>query len=126
VDYLVCSESFAARLTGIKEAQQALQELSRCNRNIVITLGKNGLIYKTMKTNGHLPAYKIEATDTTGAGDVFHGAFAACLALKKGWDDTLEFSSAAAALSCTKQGARTSIPSKKEVEVFLKAYTQNE
>ena len=59
-------------------------------------------------------------TDTTGAGDVFHGALAACLAQKREWLESLAYASAAGALCCMKTGARLGIPTKEEVEEFLK------
>ena len=66
-----------------------------------------------------LPVYRVEVVDTTGAGDIFHGAFAACLASGCEWEYTLRYASAAAALSCTRRGARLSIPTDKEVGDFL-------
>jgi sulfofructose kinase len=66
-----------------------------------------------------MPAFVVEAVDTTGAGDAFHGAFAAGLACGKKWPDLLRYSSAVGALCCTKHGARTAIPTAKEVKQFL-------
>lgn len=120
VDYLVCSEIFASELTKEREPEKALEKLSDHNKNIVITLGKKGLLWKTQNDRNAMPAFPVQAIDTTGAGDVFHGAFAGCIALKKDWIYTLKFSSAAAAVSCTRLGARTSIPTKEQVEAFLK------
>ncbi|MBN1407004.1 MAG: hypothetical protein JW956_04410 [Calditrichaceae bacterium] len=119
VDYLVCSEKFAEEITGLNEIDNALEKLSKLNQNVVITLGEMGLIWKTKKSKGRLPSCQVNAIDTTGAGDVFHGAFAGCLAMRYGWKDVLEYSNAAAALSCTKSGGRTSIPDKDEIKTFL-------
>ena len=99
---------------------KALDRLHQYCSNAVITLGEKGLLWKRNKDHGHSPAFKINAVDTTGAGDTFHGAFAFCIATGKSWEDTLRFSSAAAALCCTKMGARKGIPNKKELEQFLK------
>jgi len=119
VDYLICSKKFAQEVTGEDDPQKAADKLYIENKNVVITLGSSGLVWKTKDGSGILPAYQINAVDTTGAGDVFHGAFAYCTAVKMGWKEILAFSSAAAALSCTKLGARTSIPNKSEVDSFM-------
>jgi len=119
VDYLVCSEVFAREMTTLDKPQQALQELARYNKNIVLTMGEKGLLWKTEHDSGQLDGFPVKAVDTTGAGDVFHGAFASCLTWQKTWQETLIFASAAAALSCTRLGARTSIPLLSDVESFL-------
>jgi sulfofructose kinase len=87
----------------------------------VITLGREGLVWRSSSGKGRVPAFRVASTDSTGAGDVFHGAFAGSLAQGKGWDEILRYASAAAALSCTKLGARTGIPDGVEVERFLSA-----
>lgn len=108
VDYLVCSEKFALQLTGSVET--ALRQMAKQSPNVVITLGENGLIWQQGVTSGALPAYKVEALDTTGAGDAFHGAFTAAIALGLGWVETLKYASAAGSLCCTKLGARLGLP----------------
>jgi sulfofructose kinase len=119
VDYLVCSEKFASDLTGKNSHDAALADLYRHASNVVITLGDKGLVWMTRKGSGRLPAFAVTAFDTTGAGDTFHGAFAACLARQLDWEQTLRTASAAAALSCTRLGARPGIPRGAEVEEFL-------
>jgi len=120
VDYLVCSQKFARDYTGETDAEKALVGLSKHNTNVVITLGGNGLIWRTPLGKGEMPAFQVNAVDTTGAGDVFHGAFAVCVAAGLEWDATLSYAGAAAALCCTKTGARTGIPTGEEVTGFLK------
>ena len=120
VGYLVCSERFAHELTGASSPDGAMEALFSYSPSVVITLGKNGLIWKNAGGKGHIPAFSVDVKDSTGAGDVFHGAFAGCLALGKEWLENLTYSSAAAALCCTKLGARTGIPEGVEVERFLK------
>lgn len=119
VDYLVCSEKFAEEITGCNKMNDALEKLANQNENIIITRGEKGLIWKTKRGQGKLKAYPIVTVDTTGAGDVFHGAFAGCLVMGKNLHAILKYASAAAALSCTKPGGRTSIPMIKEVENFI-------
>ncbi len=99
----------------------AIERLSAHNHRVVITLGREGLIWRNASGEGRIPAFPVETRDSTGAGDVFHGAFAGSLAMGKEWNDILLYSSAAAALSCTRLGARTGIPEGIEVERFLRA-----
>jgi sulfofructose kinase len=119
VDYLVCSEKFALEFTGATNEDKAVEKLMDYAPNVVITVGDRGLVWKNEEGSGRLDAYAIKAVDTTGAGDVFHGALAACLAEKMEWLECLAYASAAGALCCTKIGARLGIPTKEEVEEFL-------
>lgn len=120
VDYPVCSERFAYDFTGAALPDSAMDRLSSYTPCVVITLGRDGLIWKNAGGGGRIPAFPVEAVDTTGAGDVFHGAFAGSLALGKKWEEILMYSSAAAALCCSRFGARTGIPSGAEVDRFLR------
>jgi sulfofructose kinase len=119
VDYLVCSEKFAKDFTEETDVKNALNQLHHHCSNVVVTLGERGLIWKRDTDQGRLAAFKIKSVDTTGAGDAFHGAFAFCVASHKNWEEILNFSSAAAALCCTKMGGRNGIPTRKAVETFL-------
>jgi sulfofructose kinase len=119
VDYLVCSERFGLDFTGATSAERALEKLITYAPNVIITLGNRGLLWKKGAGSSRLQAYKVKAVDTTGAGDVFHGTLAACLAQKKDWLESLAYANAAGALCCTKSGARLGIPTKEEVEAFL-------
>ena len=119
VDYLICSEKFAKDFTGEVKEESAIEKLVKYSSNVLITLGERGLLWKNMFGEGRRTAFKVEACDTTGAGDAFHGAFAVCVACKKDWDKSLEYSSAVAAICCKKVGARTGIPYKEEVEKFI-------
>jgi len=123
VDYLVCSSRFAFDYTHSDDPRQALAELVKVNNQVMITLGSRGLLWAKDGTTGSMAAFPVSAVDTTGAGDVFHGAFAFCLARQYHWEDSLRFSSAAAALCCTKIGARPGIPTLKKVRAFLKTQT---
>jgi sulfofructose kinase len=120
VDYLACSERFACEVTGASSPDGAMESFVSHSQRVVITLGKNGLIWKAAGRKGRIPAFSVDVKDTTGAGDVFHGAFAGCLAMGREWIESLTYSSAAAALCCTKLGARTGIPADAEVQRFLK------
>lgn len=119
VDYLVCSESFGFGFTGESTEEKALEKLFAYAPNVVITLGHRGLVWKNAEGSGHEKSCSIKAVDTTGAGDVFHGALAACLAEKREWRESLAYASAAGALCCMKIGARLGIPTREEVEEFM-------
>jgi sulfofructose kinase len=120
VDYLVCSEKFALEYTGTQKVPVSLDALAKVAPSVVITCGENGLLWKHEQGDGSLAALAVPVVDTTGAGDAFHGAFAACIARGKDWEDTLRFSNTAAGLSCTKLGARPGLPTEEEVNELLR------
>ena len=117
VDYLVCSEKFALQLKG--DEQTALTYLADFAPFVVITLGERGLIWQHEQESGALPALAVNAIDTTGAGDAFHGAFAAAIAANLEWLTALRYASVAGSLCCTKMGARLGLPSKQEHEAVF-------
>lgn len=121
VDHLVASEKFACQFLGRSDPEKALKQLAeRARGAVVITLGERGLIWQREGEQGEMPAFEVKVVDTTGAGDVFHGAFMVGLIEGMAWLELLRFASATAALSCTRLGARPSIPYRDEVERFLK------
>jgi sulfofructose kinase len=122
VDYLACSEKFALQLAGDEET--ALGHLAEISPNVVITLGERGLIWRQGGTRGAFPAFSVSVVDTTGAGDAFHGAFAAAVAQGMAWDEVLRYASAAGALCCTKAGARLGLPGHQEHWDLYKRGTQ--
>jgi sulfofructose kinase len=119
VDYVVCSEKFGQQFTGNPE--KTLARLARVAPVVVITLGDKGLIWQHGSSTGALPAFPIEVVDTTGAGDAFHGAFAAALAFGMDWLETLRYASAAGAYCCTKKGARLGLPTHADLVALLAA-----
>ncbi|MCX7100158.1 MAG: PfkB family carbohydrate kinase [Methylobacter sp.] len=125
VDYLVCSEKFALQFAGNEHI--ALSQLAELAPTVVITLGERGLIWRRGNEQGRLSAYPVSAIDTTGAGDAFHGAFAAALALNMDWQSLLRYASAAGALCCMRMGARLGLPSQQEhAELFSRAVLEIE
>lgn len=114
VDYLICSEKFA--LQHSETLDKALENLSKLSPALVITLGEKGLLWKRGLETGSLPAYKVKVIDSTGAGDAFHGAFSAALALNKNWLQSLAYASAAGALCCTKMGARLGLATREALD----------
>lgn len=123
VDYLVCSEKFALQYSG--NEQTALSQLAELAPTVVITLGERGLIWRKGTENGQLSAPPIQAIDTTGAGDAFHGAFAAAVAAGMTWTETLRYASAAGAFCCTQLGARPGLPNKHQLQDLLKNWPIN-
>ena len=117
VDYLVCSEKFALQYAG--DENSALSRLSALAPVVVITLGERGLIWQRGQEHGQMPAPPIVAVDTTGAGDAFHGAFAAGLAAELEWVNLLRYSSVAGAICSTKMGARPGLADATEVKQML-------
>ncbi len=121
VDHLVISQSYAERATGTGDPPEALSRLWRADRAaLVITCGGEGCWYQDGEGKAaHLPAFPVPTVDTTGCGDVFHGAYAA--ALYWGWDleQRVRLASACAALKARELGGRRGIPTAAEVQSFL-------
>lgn len=120
VDYLVCSEKFALQWLGADDPERAMAAMAERSPAVVITLGERGLLWKRGGESGRMAAFPVAAIDTTGAGDSFHGAFAAALAAGLEWTEILRYASATGALCCTRLGARPGIPEHIELMQFLK------
>ena len=125
VDFLVPNEWEAQSLTGIKMKgdsnipKMAKRLLSRGAKNVVITLGSKGLFFKNRNEEIWMKAFKVEAVDTTAAGDAFMGALACGLSRGKPIPEVLRFASGAGALAATKLGAQPSLPLREDLERFL-------
>jgi len=117
---LAASQRFACDLSGEKDPVRALSFLAKIAPVAIVTLGEAGLVWASGRESGSLPAYPVRAVDTTGAGDIFHGAFALATARGKELSSALRYASAAAALGCTKMGARAAIPTGAEVESIMR------
>jgi ribokinase len=122
IDYLIPNELEAATLTGLpvdspEDAATAAAALQAAGaRNVLVTLGARGVYAALDGAHGTLyDAPKVQAVDTTAAGDTFIGGFAAQLALGEGVDAAIRFAQRAAALSVTREGAQPSIPNRAEV-----------
>ena len=87
----------------------------------IITAGSDGCYYSDGESVDHQPAFPVEVVDTTGAGDVFHGALAYALGRRWPMAQSAEFAAAAAALSCRALGGRTAAPSLAEVLSLLES-----
>ena len=106
---------------GMEEGARALFEKISCHggRVAVVTNGDQGAFLKAADLKHFQPAYSVDVVDSTGCGDVFHGAFA--LGVARGWDlkTIMRVSSATAALKTRKLGGRAGIPDMEEVTRFL-------
>lgn len=121
VDYAITSKEFPARLVGEDDLLMALPEMASrfgC-RVVAATLGVDGVLAWDGARFYYSPAFDLSPVDTTGAGDVFHGAFAFALLRGDAIPRALEFSCAAAGLACTGVGARGSIRSLQEIEALI-------
>lgn len=128
VDHLVCSQDFARQYSGItidKDNPQTVVDtfmsLRKLNKKqIVVTLGEDGLLYSKDHEILHMPAFNVKAIDTTGAGDIFHGAYAYGVMKKWDMEKILKVASATAALSTEKLGGNVAIPTLEDVEKLTK------
>jgi ribokinase len=130
-DWIVANEGEAAGLSGmsvhsVTDAERAACELRRRFKatNVLVTLGANGAWAASGSFSGHVPAFKVEAIDTVGAGDAFIGAFVTRMVESAAIREAVQFGCAAAALAVTRQGAQSSIPTRSEVEAFLERASQ--
>ena len=126
VDYLISSREFPARLTGEQNLLVSLPRLRTRfgNRVVAATLGEEGVLAWDGVRFHYSPAFEIVPVDTTGAGDIFHAGFA--YAQIQGWDlaRALEFSCAAAGLSCLAAGARGGIAPLDQIEDLIRKGTR--
>jgi len=121
VDVLICGSGFAQNLTGLSDTWEAAEAALEVGPRIVVqTEGADGSYTVTADDRFHTPAFPIEVIDTTGAGDVFHGAY--LVGLLHGWNlrDVARFSAAVSSLKCGKLGGRAGIPTFDETLAFLR------
>ncbi|TNB91676.1 ribokinase [Pseudomonas jessenii] len=127
IDYLIPNESEAAALSGLpvdslQSAESAANQLIAMGAGkVIITLGAQGSLFANGKGFEHFPAPKVQAVDTTAAGDTFVGGFAAALASGKSEAEAIRYGQVAAALSVTRAGAQPSIPTMSDVQAFKPA-----
>ncbi len=123
VTYLVCSQEFAESVTNIKIDVNDKNEINNLyhkmqetfNTNIVITLEANGSLTKINDEIKIIPSLKVKAIDSTGAGDIYHGAFTYGIVKNYHLKNILEISNITGAISVTRLGGRNSVPELKEV-----------
>ncbi len=123
--YLITpNETEAEMITGIKitdqkSAEQAAKKIAGLGvKNVIITLGSKGALAFYDNKFDMIPAYKVEAVDTTAAGDIFNGALTVALEEGRNLSEAVKFASKAAAISVTRVGAQSSAPYRNEVDIF--------
>ena len=119
-DHIVVGQKFAALYSGTNKDIDMLNSIrERDSQVVIITKGENGLIGSDSSGTFILEAFKVNAVDTTGCGDVFHGAYA--LGIARGWNikQSCLFASGAAAMSSMKVGGREGIPDYNQLIEFL-------
>ena len=130
IKYIVCSKGFAETVTNLKFDFNNPQSLVNVytklqnkypNANIVVTLEEHGALYQVDNQIKIMPGLKCNAVDTTGAGDIFHGAFVYGLANNFDMEKIITLANIAGGLSVQKMGSRLSVPNLSEV---LDYYTQ--
>lgn len=127
VDFLTPNQSEAAALLNdpdlqiadYDEAERVAARLAELGPAIVLKLGGLGCFVHVGQVRSAVEGFQVPAVDTTAAGDVFNGAFAVALAEGKPLLEAARFANAAAAISVTRSGAQTSIPSRNEVDDFI-------
>ncbi|WP_419206661.1 ribokinase [Photobacterium leiognathi] len=125
VDMITPNETEAEVLTGVtvtdnQSAQKAADILhTKGIDTVMITLGAKGVWLSRMGEGDIISGFRVEATDTTAAGDTFNGALVTGLLEGLALESAIKFAHAAAAISVTRFGAQTSIPTREEVDAFL-------
>ena len=126
VDILTPNETEACILSGIKI--ESIEDAGRAARalmqkgvgSVIITLGSKGALVVTESKERFIAGHKVDAVDTTGAGDAYNGGLATALAEGMDIFASAEFANAVAALSVTKIGTAPAMPYREELEAFIK------
>ncbi len=125
LDYMTPNETELAKLSQNTAADAsdieagARKLLEKGVKNILVTMGEKGALLVNPKGSVLYPARKIEAVDTTSAGDCFNGAFVTALSQGQTEERAILFANTASSIAVTRKGAQSSIPSKKEIEALM-------
>lgn len=125
IDYITPNETELAKLskstlTNVSDMKKAAKKLlEKGVKNVLVTIGDKGALLISDKGSAIYPTRKVEAVDTTAAGDCFNGAFVTALSQGKEEGEAILFANTAASIAVTRKGAQSSIPWKKEVEQLL-------
>lgn len=121
ISYLICSGDFAYQFTGLYPQEDTVRRIfdqlaGLCPGQIAVTAGSDGLYFQAENSLFHMGAYAVPSIDTTGAGDIFHGAFLWELTRGVPYRNCLAVAAAAAALSTMRIGGSLSIPACAQAE----------
>jgi ribokinase len=101
-------------------ARSVEKMLGAGTQTVLVTLGAQGVLWADGGRQERVPAFRVQAVDTTAAGDAFNGALAYALAGKLAMAEAIRYASAAAAITVTRMGAQPSLPTRTEVDAFLR------
>lgn len=124
VDLLTPNETELEIISGVSiETEEDIQKAAQIMiekgvKELIVTLGSKGSLYINKEKSMFKKAYKVEAVDTTAAGDSYTGALAVALSQDKGIADAMDFASKVGALSVLKEGAQSSLPTLEDVKNF--------
>lgn len=124
IDLLTPNETELEIISGVSiETEEDIQKASQIMiekgvKELIVTLGSKGSLYINKEKSMFKKAYKVEAVDTTAAGDSYTGALAVALSQYKGMEEAMDFASKVGALSVLKEGAQSSLPTLEDVENF--------
>ena len=124
VDLLTPNETELEIISGVSiETEEDIQKAAQIMiekgvKELIVTLGSKGSLYINKEKSMFKKAYKVEAVDTTAAGDSYTGALAVALSQDKNIEDAMDFASKVGALSVLKEGAQSSLPTLNDVENF--------
>lgn len=117
IQWLLLNEVEGEWMTGKKEPEEICRELLKAypNMEVVLTLGSQGVLYQSAEKKCFQKAFKVDAVDTTGAGDTFTGYFLRCVSEGETPEKALRLASKAASIAVSRAGAAVSIPYWSEV-----------
>ena len=124
VDLLTPNETELEIISGVRiETEEDIQKAAQIMiekgvKELIVTLGSKGSLYINKEKSMFKKAYKVEAVDTTAAGDSYTGALAVALSQDKNIEDAMDFASKVGALSVLKEGAQSSLPTLEDVKNF--------
>ncbi len=119
--HVICSADAIREATGATELPAALRKLGASFSGfLAVTSGPEGIHWLDNGSVRHMDAFKVDAVDTLGAGDTFHGAFAVRFVETQDVVESMRFAAAAAAIKCTRFGGLMGAATRPEVEAFLK------
>lgn len=121
--YIIPNETEASSLTGlpvgdVDQALVAASRLAAAGPRVIVTLGRRGAVFADLERRFHQPAWPVEAVDATAAGDAFVAAFAVALGRGDSLEEALDYAASAGALTATRLGAQTALPTAAELAAF--------
>jgi ribokinase len=121
IEFFIPNEREAMQVAGVDSLEAAIEKLFSLGvRHLIITLGEQGVLLVTPDRREQFPAHKVPAIDTVAAGDAFVGAFSTGISEGMRVEDAIRLGNAAAAVAVTRRGAQPSLPTRADVNNFLR------